>query len=722
MGRHKVFSYSIGFVVLVGLYLTSLSSYLLFHTLVEMFSIVVGFGIFIIGWNSREYIKSNYLVFLAIAYLFIAFLDLLHTMAYKGMGIFTSYDFYANQLWIATRYMESLALLAAFLFLRQKRSFNPYRVFLAFALVTAVIIASVFWWKIFPICFVEGQGLTPFKKISEYVICTILLLDILILVRLRGEFERDVHRLLIWSLIFTILSELAFTFYISNYGLSNLVGHYFKLFSFYFVYKALVETGLIDPHAILFKALHDSEEKFRALVESSTDFIWEVDWRGRYTYASPLARRVLGYEPEELIGRPIFDFMLPDEGHKAWELFDGHTRKCPYLVNSEVVFIRKDGSRVVLERSGVPILDRDGELRGYRGVDRDVSDRKQKELELRKLIRAVEGSPIAIVISDPRGIAEYGNPAFIDMMEYGPGEIVGRDLGMLLCRTADEGFLAGLRRALANGNSWHEDLENRRDNGEPFWVHVSLAPVHDGEGTVENYVAIMEDVSDRKNLEKLKEGVNLIMRHDLKTPLNGIIGVPQILLMEDGLTEDQRELLSVVEDTGRRMLRMIDNSLDLFKMETGAFVYSPRDVDVSKVLNLISKDMETLCRARQVTIDVVMSGMEPGQRFSIKSEHDLLYNMLSNFITNGVEASPVGGMVSVELDGSDGRIIRIRNQGAVPVEIRDRFFQKYGTHGKKRGTGLGAYSAKLIADSMGYGVSLNVSDEEDATVVTITCA
>ena len=718
--RSQFFGFSMGAVILVGLYFASLNSYLLFHVLAEMFSIVVGFGIFIIGWNSRHYIRNNYLVFLAIAYLFIAFLDLLHTMSYKGMGIFTSYDFYANQLWIATRYMESISLLIAFLFLQQHRRFDPIKVFAGFTLVTACIIASVFWWKIFPICFVEGQGLTPFKKISEYIICAILLVDILILMRLRDQFTRDVHRWLVLSLSFTIGSELCFTFYISNYGFSNLVGHYFKLFSFYYVYKALVETGITDPHAVLFKALHDSEEKFRALVESSTDFIWEVDWRGRYTYASPLARRILGYEPEELVGRPFFDFMLPGDAHHAWELFDGHTSKCPYLVNAEIVFIHKDGHPVWLERSGVPIMKENGEVAGYRGVDRDVTERKRHELELRKLIRAVEGSPIAIVICDPEGVAEYGNPAFQSMMGHSAASVVGKDLWTLVCKSG-EPFCDDLRKALAQGSPLHDDLEYEREGGEAFWVHVSLAPVVSDKDEVQNYVVILEDISDRKNLEALKEGVDRIMRHDLKTPLNGLIGIPSYLLQSENLTDDQRMLIGMVEDTGRRMLRMIENSLDLFKMETGVFEYSPEEVDVREVLDLILKEMESLCRAKGVDIAVTLDGVDPDGPFPIQSEKDLLYSMLLNFITNAVEASPAGEPVSVSLANHSGKTIRIGNRGAVPTEMRGRFFQKYKTYGKKRGTGLGTYSAKLIADAMGYALRLDISDENDATELTIVC-
>jgi signal transduction histidine kinase len=88
-------------------------------------------------------------------------------------------------------------------------------------------------------------------------------------------------------------------------------------------------------------------------------------------------------------------------------------------------------------------------------------------------------------------------------------------------------------------------------------------------------------------------------------------------------------------------------------------------------------------------------------------------------VANAVDASPDGGTVTVSLEGVPCRVIRIRNRGAVPAEIRDQFFEKYKTWGKKRGTGLGTYSSKLMADAMGYGLRLDTSDEDDATVVSI---
>ncbi len=237
---------------LIGLYFTTWVNYLLFHSLAEVFSVVVAFSIFVIAWNSKKYIRNPYLSFVGIAYLFIALLDLLHTLSYKGMPVFTDYDYYANQLWIGARYMESITLLLAFIFLREGKVLRVNIVFAAYTIITALLIASIFYWKTFPVCFVDGIGLTPFKKISEYIISCVLIAAIVLLLKNRARFERKVYLLLLLSMVCAIISELAFTFYISNYGFSNLIGHYFKIFSFCLIYEAIIKTGIEKPFELIF--------------------------------------------------------------------------------------------------------------------------------------------------------------------------------------------------------------------------------------------------------------------------------------------------------------------------------------------------------------------------------------------------------------------------------------------------------------------------------------
>ena len=265
-------------LVLSGLYLTSLYSYLLFHSLSEIFSIVVACGIFMIAWNSRQFLDNNYLLFIGIAYLFVGGLDLLHTLAYKGMGVFQGYD--ANlptQLWMAARYVESFSLLIAPLVLGRK--LRSSLVLMGYVLVVFILLGSIFYWRIFPDCFVEGIGLTPFKKWSEYIICLILMSAIALLVRKQIEFDKVVLKLLVGSILLTIAAELAFTFYISVYGISNLFGHFCKIVSFYLIYRAIIQTGLTKPYVLLFRNLKQSEEALRGKEAALRESHFELERR-----------------------------------------------------------------------------------------------------------------------------------------------------------------------------------------------------------------------------------------------------------------------------------------------------------------------------------------------------------------------------------------------------------------------------------------------------------
>ncbi|MBN1993125.1 MAG: hypothetical protein JW953_10510 [Anaerolineae bacterium] len=251
-----------GVLVLLGLYLTSLYSYLLFHSLAEIFSIIVACGIFMLAWNSRQFLDNNYLLLLGIAFLFVAGLDLLHTLAYKGMNIFPGYS--ANlptQLWIAARYLQSISLFIAPLFLH--RNLKPHSALISYTIVFGLLVGSIFYWPIFPDCYLEGVGLTPFKIFSEYLISLILLGAIILLLGYRREFNPGIWRLLVAAIVCTIGAELAFTFYVGVYDLPNLIGHILKIMAFYLIYKAIIETGLVKPYSILFRHLKQSEERLR---------------------------------------------------------------------------------------------------------------------------------------------------------------------------------------------------------------------------------------------------------------------------------------------------------------------------------------------------------------------------------------------------------------------------------------------------------------------------
>ncbi|MGP8282818.1 MAG: MASE3 domain-containing protein, partial [Desulfomonilaceae bacterium] len=236
----------IGVATLVALYVARMDSYLLFHSLAELFSIAVVGGLFAVTWASRYVLKNNYLLLLGISYLFVAGFDLLHTLAYEGMGVFPQYGpNLSPQLWICARSIESGSLLIAPFFL--KRRLPTGILFLVLTALSALLLGSIFYWKNFPVCFIEGVGLTRFKIISEYAICAILAVALALLLKHGDSFDKRVLKLVALSIIVTIGQELMFSLYAEMYDFYNFIGHYLKIVSFVLLYKAIVETGVTKP-------------------------------------------------------------------------------------------------------------------------------------------------------------------------------------------------------------------------------------------------------------------------------------------------------------------------------------------------------------------------------------------------------------------------------------------------------------------------------------------
>ncbi|MFN2267234.1 MAG: MASE3 domain-containing protein, partial [Desulfonatronovibrio sp.] len=304
----------LGLSGLAGLFVVSLYNYLLFHTLVEMFSIAVAWSVFMLVWNARDFLKNDALLNLGVAFLFIGFLDLLHTLAFKGMGVFAEH-WGANlptQLWIAGRYMEAAALFTFVLLLGRRT--RPALSLAGWGGGAALLLLAIFVWRIFPDCFVQGVGLTPFKIGSEYLICLILLAAMALLRQRRKLIDSRVYRLMLASMLVTIFAELSFTLYMDVYGIFNQIGHYFKLISYLLIYLALIQSGLRRPFALLFRALdeekvalRESEEKHRRLFETMAMGVVYHAFDGTIISANPAAEKILGLSLDQMQGKTSLD-------------------------------------------------------------------------------------------------------------------------------------------------------------------------------------------------------------------------------------------------------------------------------------------------------------------------------------------------------------------------------------------------------------------------------
>ncbi len=224
---------------------------------------------------------------------------------------------------------------------------------------------------------------------------------------------------------------------------------------------------------------------------------------------------------------------------------------------------------------------------------------------------------------------------------------------------------------------------------------------------VKNHLALREAA-------RLKDDVERIMRHDLKSPLTAVISLPQLLLMDDNLDASQRDMLLRIEDAGYTLLSMINLSTTIFKMEHGTYQLTPEPMDLASLMRKLFGSLEDTAQLRDIQLQLRIQDQDalPEDAFPFKCEELLCHSMFSNLLGNALDASPAGTNITVQIERTAQKnvSIAISNQGEVPVEIQERFFEKYATAGKSRGTGLGTYSARLIANAHGGDISMQSKD------------
>jgi signal transduction histidine kinase len=268
--KHLIIEYIIFFGLLFLIYLSSLDSFLLFHTIAELSAIIISVGIFLVGWNSKAYLKTSFFLIIGVSFLFVGIIDLIHTLAYTGMNIFIGFTSnLPTSLWIVARYWQAISFLLALILYKKNIDINYL---IIFSIIFLIILIELIFQGLFPVCYIEEyQQLTPFKIISEYIIDSIFVISLIWMYMRRKEFDTKISTYIIISIISMIISELAFTIYTDVYGIANLIGHLFKIIAFYHMYKAIIKTGIKEPYNLLFRKLKLSEEELKIRAERLED-------------------------------------------------------------------------------------------------------------------------------------------------------------------------------------------------------------------------------------------------------------------------------------------------------------------------------------------------------------------------------------------------------------------------------------------------------------------
>lgn len=256
MKKNVIFSI---FTLLIGgiLYSVSLYNFNLFHIIIEYFTVILAMLIFSLSIISRKFNKNTFLINLGPGIFVAAIITFIHVITYKGMNIIHGYN--ANlptQLWIILSYILAVSVLIAIIYLYIDKKMN-YILNFAIYLFVGAFATTLCFLRLFPDCFIEGQGLTLFKIISEYIIILIYLMCLILIYKHNKKHKNNIQsHAVVWIVLF-IASEFMFTLYNDVYGIQNFLGHYIRLVCYYFIYQSVVVEGIQNPYKFIFDELND---------------------------------------------------------------------------------------------------------------------------------------------------------------------------------------------------------------------------------------------------------------------------------------------------------------------------------------------------------------------------------------------------------------------------------------------------------------------------------
>jgi PAS domain S-box-containing protein len=489
----------------------------------------------------------------------------------------------------------------------------------------------------------------------------------------------------------------------------------------------------------LTEALAVSERRFRDVAETMSDWIWEIDLDMRYTYVGGNVGDVLGFAPEELLGRSCLDSIVdppPEEVAAAFRELAARRAPIDSLENWNRT---KDGRLVCLSTSGVPVAGADGTLLGYRGMDKDVTDRKRFEEELKLRERALDAAANGVIISraDADQPIVYCNPAFERITGYPPEEVLGRNCRFLQNDDRDQPALTAMREAFAEGRPFSGLLRNYRKSGELFWNQCSIAPVHDGHGRISHFVGIQQDVTEHQRHEaelrhawqaaevanKAKSEFLAMMSHELRTPLNAINGFSE--MMERGVfgplgDPHYAEYAQHIHSSGEYLLALINDVLDMSKIEAGKMTLNEEYISLYEAaetaLGLVSE------RASNHSL-LLVSRLQPDLP-EVLADMRAIKQVLLNLLSNAIKFTPPGGRVelTIRTDADGSIVLSVCDTGiGISPDDQDAVMEPFRQANnrlstEREGTGLGLSLVKALVELHGGSIHLESRLDEGTTV------
>jgi len=456
--------------------------------------------------------------------------------------------------------------------------------------------------------------------------------------------------------------------------------------------------------------LQREKQRFEGIAENSFDILFRLDPESTFTYVSSAVESILGYEPAELVGEPFYEFINEEAAAAALpryaEALNGES-----IEGLELDFRDRSGETVVLEVNATPISD-DGEVVGVQGVGRDITDRKERERELRMKDRAIDEAEVGMVIVDPNEPGQpliYINKGFERITGYDASELLGRNCRMLQGEATDPDAVDRLREAIKAEETATVELVNYRRDGTPFWNRVQLNPVFDEEGSLRHYLGFQTDVTERQRTEKLIQLLNRVLRHNLRNDMNAVGGWARAIRDADA---------EGVRDASERIERIADSLVELGEHARQLEQYVERDREPTRLdpAGLLQEALEPQ-RSRYPSATFTVS-VETDRAVCAGTE---LTGALAELLENAAKHNP-GATPAVDVTvRDDGEWIEIvvADDGPGIREMEQRVVTTGSETVLEHGSGLGLWLVNWTVTRYGGSFQIAPRSDGDGTAAVV---
>lgn len=500
-GRHwrlHLINWFIPGMIAAALAVSSFHNFLLFHSLAELFAVFVAMMMCVVAWQTHSFTRNHFILFLGVGYFWVGVVDLLHAFSYKGMGIFSQGGaLLSTQLWVVARVLEAVVLASSVLVIH--KTFKRINVFAIFGLVTFIVVGFVFYGA-FPITYVEGEGLTRFKVVSEYVVIGLLSFALVFVTARRDIIDQQLRNMIAVAIIVTIVTELLFTLYVSVYDQTVVVGHILKFISFWLVFLVVVRTSLGEPY----KLLAVGSSTYDAVPLS----IVVVDRNGTIRKSNYAARRESGLSAEALYGKNVHDIFHDQRVTRSDCVL------CNHICRGHETFCYDTpiGSRGEWREFTLTPVDIKNTSAGVVHVGADITQRKNDEFNLKaaneslrdsqlRLETHIQKTPLAVVEFDTAMNILHWNPAAERVFGYDYSSVAGQSISVLFHKDNRDEVLRDFQEKIVSQASSHCKLECVAKDGRNITTEWHNTLLTDEKGNIACVAALVNDVSERERVE-----------------------------------------------------------------------------------------------------------------------------------------------------------------------------------------------------------------------------